>query len=76
LLNRAVAQAQQRVIVDLDGLAVLDDTALGLLVGAAATARRRQLAFELLSTNERVRDRLAETRVDQIVTVVDAVAIG
>jgi len=75
LLHRAVARAEQRVIVDLDGLAVLDDTALGLLVGAAATARRREVAFELLSTNARVRARLAETRVDQILTVVDAVAI-
>lgn len=76
LLQRAVERAETRVIVDLDGLTVLDDTALGLLVGAAATARRRRISFELLSTDERVRDRLAETRVDRIVTVVDTVIIG
>lgn len=76
LLNRGLAGAEQRMVVDLDGLTVLDDTALGLLLGAAATARRQGRTLELLSTNERMRRRLADTRVDRIVDIVDTVPVS
>jgi anti-sigma B factor antagonist len=76
LLNRGVAEAERRVVVDLDGLTLLDDTALGLLIGAAASARRHGRTMELLSTNARVRRRLVDTRVDRIVDIVDAVPVS
>lgn len=71
LLARAIADADigAELIVDLDGLTVLDDAALGLLLGGAATARRRGVGLALLCTNERLRERLAETRVDRVVDV-------
>jgi anti-sigma B factor antagonist len=75
LLNRGLAEAERRIVVDLDGLTVLDDTALGLLIGAAAAARRQGRALELLSTNERVRRRLLDTRIDRIVDIVESVPV-
>jgi anti-anti-sigma factor len=71
-LQRGVTQASgaaSTLVIDLDGLLVLDDTALGLLVGAAASARRAGLDVALLCTDERMRARLADTRVDRIIDV-------
>jgi anti-anti-sigma factor len=59
------------IVVDLDALNVLDDAALGQLVGAAATARRRDLSFALVCTNERLLRRMRDTRLDQIIDIVD-----
>lgn len=71
-LARAIATPDiERVIVDLDALTVLDDAALGQLVGSAATARRRGVQFALVCTNDRLRRRLGDTRLDQIVEIVD-----
>lgn len=76
LLNRGLAEAERRIVIDLDGLTLLDDTALGLLIGAAASARRHGRTIELLSTNERVRRRLVDTRIDRIVDIVDAAPVS
>ena len=70
-INTTVTADTSGIVVDIDGLTVLDDAALGQLIGAAASARRRELAFALACTNEQVRRRLSETRVDQIVDLVD-----
>lgn len=57
------------IVVDVDGVTVLDDAALGLLLGAAATARSNGQMFRLVCSDERVRGRLAETRFDRAVVV-------
>lgn len=59
----------ETLLVDLDGLSALDDAALGLLLGAAARARQAGGDLELVCTNERLRERLALTRLDRAVTV-------
>lgn len=70
ILTRAISGSDSGgVVVDLDALTVLDDAALGHLIGAAATARRRNLRFTLVCTNARLASRLRETRVDQIVDI-------
>ncbi len=71
LLTRAVDRATNVVVVDLDGLTVLDDSALGLIIGAAAAARRRDVELRLICTEPRRRARLADTRLDQILPVDD-----
>ncbi len=71
-LARAVGQAAQSgctVTVDLDGAQAIDDTALGLLVGAAASARRSGTSLSVLCTGHRHLALLAETRLDQIIDV-------
>jgi anti-anti-sigma factor len=71
LLHRVIGDLEPdtTMIVDLDGLTVLDDVALGLLLGAAASARRRSIRLAVVCTNERLRERLTETRVDRIVDI-------
>jgi anti-anti-sigma factor len=64
------------VAIDLDGVSVLDDTALGLLLGAAATARARHGTLVVVCSNERLRTRLADTRFDLAVDVVRALGEG
>lgn len=76
IFTRGLENAGRSVIVDLDRLTVLDDAALGLLVGAAATARRSGRDFALLATGERIRERLSTTRLDEIIDVVDRVPVA
>ena len=71
-LSRAIEQSDA-IVVDLDGLTALDDAALGQILGAAATARRRGGDLRLLASGTRLRQRLQETRIDQIIEVVDDV---
>jgi anti-anti-sigma factor len=79
-LSRALDQAtggeaRLDVIVDLDALTVLDDAALGQLIGAAAAARRRNFTVRVLVTGDRIRRRLRDTRVDEIVEVIETLPV-
>ena len=62
-----------RLVVDLDGAIAVDDVALGLLLGAAATAREAGGDLEIVCTGPRLRERLAATRFDLAVTVRDSI---
>lgn len=68
-LAREVGPGTQ-VAVDIDGVAVLDDAALGLLLGLAATARSNGATLRVVCTDARLRARLAATRFDRAVDVV------
>jgi anti-anti-sigma factor len=61
------------VVVDVDGLLALDDVALGVLLGAAATARDHGGDLEVLTTAARWRDRFRTTRFEHAVTVRDSI---
>lgn len=67
-----VGRSDGAVAVDLDGVTLLDDAAIGLLVGASARAASAGTDFVVVSSPGAVRHRLAATRVDEIVRVVDA----
>lgn len=72
-LMRLVTDAPgQLVAVDLDGVDALDDTGLGLLLGAAARARGALGDLAVVCSPGRLRDRLALTRLDRAVTVVSS----
>lgn len=58
------------VAIDVDGVTVLDDATLGLLLGAAATARSRGAALRVVCAAGPLRRRLADTRFDRAVDVV------
>lgn len=62
------------VVVDVDGLLALDDVALGVLLGAAATAREHGGDLEVLATSQRWRDRFRVSRFEHAVTVRDRIA--
>ena len=75
-LTRATAELDEvgAVVIDLDGLTLLDDVALGLLVGAAARARLAGIELVVVCTNDRVCERLRATRIDRIVRVSTSIA--
>lgn len=76
-LARLVADAPgSRVVVDLDGTGIVDDAALGLLLGAAGRARSGGGDMTVVSTESRLRTRLAETGFDRAVTVSHSIAGG
>ena len=62
------------LLIDLDGVVVFDDCGLGMMIGAAATARERGGDVELVCTNPAILDQLARTRVDRLFTVRATVA--
>ena len=62
------------IAIDLDGVDVLDDAALGLLLGAAATARSNGATLRVVCSDDRLRRRLANTRFDLAVDVVGSLS--
>ena len=63
-----------RVAVDLDGVDGLDDTGLGVLLGAAGRARQSGGDLIVVCAGERMRRRFAVTGLDRAVSVVDGLA--
>lgn len=57
------------VVVDLDGVRALDDAGLGVLLGAAASAREADGDLEVVCTRPTLRSRLERTGFDRAVTV-------
>lgn len=69
LLRCVHKNAGATIMVDLDGVAALDDSGLGVLLGAAAAARQADGDLEIVCTGERLRTRLVRTRLDRAITV-------
>jgi anti-sigma B factor antagonist len=57
------------VVVDLDGVDVLDDVALGVLLGAAARARRGGGDLVVVTNDDRLRQRFTLSGFDRAITV-------
>jgi anti-sigma B factor antagonist len=69
-LLRAVHRWRGRLlVVDLDGVTVLDDTGLGILLGAAAAARRAGGDLELVCSTVGLLERFALTGLDRAIVV-------
>lgn len=69
-LTRAVSLHGGRTLaVDLDGLIALDDTGMGMLLGAAGRAREQGGDLVLVCTNDWLRHRFAVTGLDRAVQV-------
>src|SRR6478735_2062052 len=65
-LTRAVdLHPGESVFVDLDGVTSLDDSGLGMLLGAAGRARALAGDVLLVCTTERLRQRFATTGLDR-----------
>jgi len=70
LVNRHPAQV---VYIDLDGLVALDDTGMGMLLGAAGLARSLGGEMVLVCSDERLLARFALCGLDRAVAVVPRV---
>ena len=57
------------LIVDLDGVTLLDDTGLGVLLGAAGSARQAGADLVVVCNNQRLRERLDTTGFSRAVEV-------
>jgi anti-anti-sigma factor len=64
----------ERVVVDLDAVAAVDDVGLGLLLGAAARARGAGGELEIVCGRQALRAQFTDTRLDRAVTVRSAVS--
>lgn len=69
-LSRAIRQHPGvLVLVDLDAAGVLDDAGLGVLLGAAASARGHGGDLAVVCTRPALRERLTATRFDRAVDI-------
>lgn len=74
-LNRAISlHVGAEVFVDLDGVTALDDTGIGMLLGAAGRAREHGGDLLLVCNSDRLRSRFSLTGLDRAM-VVQAVAL-
>jgi anti-anti-sigma factor len=69
LLKAIIQRPGGELAVDLDGVTVLDDTALGVLLAAAARARELGGELVLVCTDHRLLERLRLTRLDRAIAV-------
>lgn len=74
LLTRRIAESTGEVVVDLDGVAVLDDCGLGVLLGAGGRCRESGRELVVVCTSDRLRRRFEITRLDRALTVRSRVA--
>lgn len=67
------ANPGRRVAVDLDGVSLLDDTGLGVLLGAAGRARETGGEIVVVCTGQSLRERFELTGLARAVRLVSAV---
>ena len=73
LVKSVALHAGHTLFIDLDGLSVLDDAGVGMLLGAAGHARSLAGDIVLVCANDRLLARFALTGLDRAVSVVSAV---
>lgn len=74
-LSRLVADDPGKiVVVDLDGAGLVEDAALGLLLGTNGRARSTDGNLVVVCTEPRLRKRLSETGFDKAVTVASSIS--
>lgn len=74
-LNRAIADGQLVVAVDLEAIAVIDDAALGILLGVASRLRRVDRRLVLVGSDPRIVEHLEVTGVASIIPVVPSLSM-
>jgi anti-sigma B factor antagonist len=75
LLRLVDDRAGRTVLVDLDGVALIDDVGLGILLGAAARARDSGGDLELVCTDARLLQRFALSGLDRAIHVRPSIAV-
>lgn len=73
-LNRAVAEGRPVVAVDLEAISVIDDAALGILLGAASRLRRADRRLVLVISDSRIVEHLEATGVASIIPIVPSLS--
>ena len=73
LLNKAMNQTHQHIALDLDGITVLDDAALGILLGVASRIRINGGQMYVVCSNPKIVDYLQRTQLDRIIPLANSV---
>lgn len=73
LLNKAINQNHVHLALDLDGITVLDDAALGILLGAASRIRNNGGHMYVICSNSKISDYLKRTQLDLIIPLATSV---
>lgn len=71
--QQVVTQHSSRVAIDLDGITVLDDAALGILLGLAARIRAQDGHIYLISSNPKINEYLHKMGINLIIPIHNAV---
>ena len=73
LLNKAINANHVQLALDLDGITVLDDAALGILLGAASRIRINGGYMYVVCSNPKISDYLKRTQLDLIIPLATSV---
>lgn len=73
LLNKAINQSHQHVALDLDGITVLDDAALGILLGTASRIRTNGGRMYVVCSHPKIVNHLQRTQLDLIIPLANSV---
>jgi len=73
LLNKAINQNHVHLALDLDGITVLDDAALGILLGASSRIRINGGRMSVVCSNPKIADYLKRTQLDLIIPLATSV---
>ena len=73
LLNKAINQNHVHLALDLDGITVLDDAALGILLGAASRIRINGGHMYVVCSNPKISEYLKRTQLDLIIPLATSV---
>lgn len=73
LLNKAINDNHVHLALDLDGITVLDDAALGILLGASSRIRINGGHMYVICSNPKISDYLKRTQLDLIIPLATSV---
>jgi len=73
LLNKAINDNHVHLALDLDGITVLDDAALGILLGASSRIRINGGHMYVVCSNPKISDYLKRTQLDLIIPLATSV---
>ena len=73
LLNKAINDNHFQLALDLDGITVLDDAALGILLGASSRIRINGGRMYVVCSNPKISDYLKRTQLDLIIPLATSV---
>ena len=73
LLNKAINDNHVHLALDLNGITVLDDAALGILLGASSRIRINGGRMYVVCSNPKISDYLKRTQLDLIIPLATSV---
>ena len=73
LLTKAINATHSHLALDLDGITVLDDAALGVLLGTASRIRTNGGQMYVVCSNPKIVDYLQRTQLDRIIPLANSV---